>query len=248
MLNLVFTHSLGLTAQTQWGPQLGEFAKFGRVTPVDLPGHGERPPSSSQHRHLEDASRLLDAVTTGSDPAVLIGSNYGGMVAAAYAASRPGRLAALVLVNGRARVGATARDAMLARAAELGGEHSMQELADQVVDRWFTERFARENPAYVETLRKVLADQDPAGYAAASRWAATADLSQDLVRIRVPTLAMSSRADSSFTDGGLADVLGRIVDVWFRPISGTHLAAQESAAEFHAAVASFLRGLPGGAD
>jgi len=246
MLNLVFTHSLGLTAQAQWGPQLGEFAKLGRITTVDLPGHGGQPFLSLPERHLESASRLIDAATAGPDPAVLIGSNYGAMVAAAYAATHPGAIGALVLVNGRARVSATSRDAMLARATELRGTQSMHDLADQVVGRWFTEQFAHEHAAYVDVLRRVLADQDPAGYAEASRWVACADLRQELERIEVPTLAVSARADTSFADGGLMDVLARVENVWFRPIRGAHLAAQESAAEFYAAVSVFLRGLPGG--
>lgn len=245
MLNLVFTHSLGLTAQAQWAPQLADFANLGRVTTVDLPGHGGQPFRSLPERHIEGASTLIDAATAGPDPAVLIGSNYGAMVAAAYAASHPGALTALVLVNGRAQVTATARDAMLARAAALREAQSMHDLADQVVGRWFTEKFAHEHAAYVDVLRGVLADQDPAGYAEASRWAACADLRQELERIDVPTLAVSSRADASFSDGGLMDVMARVENVWFRPIPGAHLAAQEAVAEFYAVVAVFLRGLPG---
>jgi 3-oxoadipate enol-lactonase len=121
----------------------------------------------------------------------------------------------------------------------------MHDLAHQVVGRWFTEQFAQEHAPYIDALRAVLADQDPAGYAEASRWAACADLRQELERIEVPTLAVSSRADTSFSDGGLMDVLARVENVWFRPIPGAHLAAQESVAEFYAAVAAFLRGLPG---
>jgi pimeloyl-ACP methyl ester carboxylesterase len=248
MLNLVFTHSLGLTAQAQWGPQLGAFAALGRVTTVDLPGHGGQRLSSTHEHHLQGASRLIDAAIAGPDPAVLIGSNYGGMVAAAYAASRPGVIKALVLVNGRARVGATARDTMLARAAELRGQGGMRRLADQVIGRWFTEDFAHENPGYVKALQSVLADQDSAGYAEATRWVASADLREDFTRIDAPALAVTSRADSSFADGGLADVLERLPDVWLRPIPGAHLAAQESPADFYAAVASFLRGLSGWAE
>jgi pimeloyl-ACP methyl ester carboxylesterase len=90
----------GLGSDTErWLPTARILARRHRVVFVDLPGHGVS--AMSQPFSLERATRALDlALARASrEPVVLVGHSLGGLVAAAEACARPGRVRALVLIE-----------------------------------------------------------------------------------------------------------------------------------------------------
>lgn len=97
---MVMLHGLG-AAGTLFGPILNRLRPYVRRLIIpDLPGHGfsERPlPGTSQKEML---SALFDTLDDRIEaPAVLFGNSLGGFTALRYAALRPERVRALILVS-----------------------------------------------------------------------------------------------------------------------------------------------------
>jgi pimeloyl-ACP methyl ester carboxylesterase len=100
---LVCLHGAGGSAEL-WAPQLDGLAGVARVVAPDLPGHGPlggrgRP---SVPAYADWVAAFLDALGLG--PVVLAGHSMGGAIAQTLALTRPGRVAALILVATGARL------------------------------------------------------------------------------------------------------------------------------------------------
>jgi pimeloyl-ACP methyl ester carboxylesterase len=113
-LDLVFLPEWFNNLETQWeDPRLARFperlSSFARVVMLNQRGMGLSDPipltdSMAAEEWIEDASAVMDAVGVGR--AALLGTGIGGAVALLFAASHPGRVSALVLVNSTARTAA----------------------------------------------------------------------------------------------------------------------------------------------
>ena len=94
----------GGSSALMWGDAVEALARLGRVIAYDRRGcaRSERPQPyrTSVAEQADDAAGLLDAVAAG--PAVVIGRSYGGAVAIDLALRHPGRVRALVLLEGDA--------------------------------------------------------------------------------------------------------------------------------------------------
>ena len=94
-------HGAGSSAAL-WEGAVPELAKRGRTILYDRRGsfRSERPEpyATNVHEQADDAAALLDAL--GAAPAVVIGRSYGGAVAVDLALRHPGRVRALVLLEG----------------------------------------------------------------------------------------------------------------------------------------------------
>ncbi|MEZ5260107.1 MAG: alpha/beta fold hydrolase [Ilumatobacteraceae bacterium] len=99
-LPLVFVHGLG-TSATAWDVVRPLLDDEFTVIALDLLGHGESPvpddPSEyTRDRMLAEFDELLDGLP---QRPVMIGHSLGGYLTLAYAATRPGRLAGIVVEN-----------------------------------------------------------------------------------------------------------------------------------------------------
>jgi pimeloyl-ACP methyl ester carboxylesterase len=96
---MVLLHGPGEFA-AGWLPVLPQLVRSHRVIVPDLPGHGASEILDGG-LDADGVLRWLDALieSTCSVPPVLVGRTVGGAIAARFAAERPGRLAALVLVD-----------------------------------------------------------------------------------------------------------------------------------------------------
>ncbi len=99
---LVFVHGFAC-ARDDWRHQLPHFARRHRVAALDLRGHGESTAEAEActlRGCAEDVCALLDALDL--PPAVLIGHSMGCRVVLEAYTQAPGRIAALVLLDGSA--------------------------------------------------------------------------------------------------------------------------------------------------
>jgi pimeloyl-ACP methyl ester carboxylesterase len=83
-----------------WGPVLAALASRTHAVAYDRAGLGDSDPerhTPSTERTMADLSRLINVVSAG--PCVVAGHSYGGLLALMLAASHPGQLAGLVLVD-----------------------------------------------------------------------------------------------------------------------------------------------------
>ena len=97
---LVFVHGLGGTTAT-WDGVVEAMAPRHLTVAVDLLGHGASPVPDDPALYTRDAALSdLDDVLAGIDgPAVLVGHSLGGYLSLAHAATRPGAVAGIAVLN-----------------------------------------------------------------------------------------------------------------------------------------------------
>jgi malonyl-CoA O-methyltransferase len=195
--DLVLLHGWALHGG-MWGPWLDQLARRARLYLVDLPGHG-------RSKWPEDASTLRDLARAVSphvpNGAAVLGWSLGGMVALELARSRPGDLAALVLI--------ATTPCFLARedwpagmnpgvldgfAAGLAGDYRRTLSNFLALQTWGDENASQA----LRSLRANLdahGEPDPHALVAGLGILRTADLRDELAAIAVPALVIAGEHD-----------------------------------------------------
>ena len=188
---LLLSASLG-TTHALWEPNLPSLARRYRVFRYDHPGHGASPVGP---RTIEGLARkalsLLEAL--GLERVTFCGTSLGGMVAMWLGAHASERLERVVLCCTAPRL--PPAEQWLERAA-IVRENGMEAIADDVVARWFTPRFAGERKPW----REMLVSTPPEGYARCCEAIAAMDLRPELAAIKVPTTVILGRHDPVVDD------------------------------------------------
>lgn len=169
---VVLIHGVGMRLEA-WGPQIDALRKTHRIIAVDLPGHGESRP-------LPDDARLSEYVAFFADfldwlklgPVNVAGHSMGALIAGGLAAERPQAIARVALLNGVYRRGEAARQAVMARAAEIVSGDFDREAP---LKRWFGTDQGRDQEEAYALCRTLLATVDAKGYATAYRAFAEGD-------------------------------------------------------------------------
>jgi 3-oxoadipate enol-lactonase len=217
---LILSSSLG-TTHRMWDPNVATVATRYRVVRYDHPGHGDSPPGP---RTIEGLARevleLADELQF--EPFTFCGISLGGFVGMWLGANAPERLERLFLCCTAPRLPPPQQ--WLDRAANVR-EHGVGFIADSVVARWFTPRFAD-----TARYRDMLASTPAEGYARCCEAIAQMDLRDELSRIKVPTTVIFGRHDPVTGDEPrrlLAEV-GDVVE-----LDAAHLASVEAAGAFN---------------
>ncbi|MFC0216785.1 pimeloyl-ACP methyl ester carboxylesterase [Pseudochelatococcus lubricantis] len=187
---LLLIHGVGMRAEA-WKPQIEELSRSHHVIAVDMPGHGGSSPLSPDAR-LPDfvgwAARLVEAL--GEGPVNLAGHSMGALVSAGLAVERPDLVVRVALLNAVHRRSPEARNAVIARAAEISGGDGR---IDGPLSRWFGDD--------QDDIRAMVADwlagMDLRGYATAYRSFAEGDTvyADRLSQIRCPALLLTGEHD-----------------------------------------------------
>jgi 3-oxoadipate enol-lactonase len=222
---IVFTGSLG-TDLTMWEPQADRLKPHFCTLRYDIRGHGASgvPPGPYSMDDLgSDLVALLDRL--GIERASLCGLSIGGMISMWVAARAPERVERLVLCCTAAQLGP--REGWHERAATVraGG---VEAVADAVLGRWFTPRFASDHPEVIERFRAQLVATPPEGYAGCCEAIAAMDLTGDLPSIGAPTLVLAG-ADDPATPPEYGEQIARLIPgARFELVSNAaHLASVE---------------------
>nr|WP_204068926.1 4-carboxymuconolactone decarboxylase [Planobispora siamensis] len=235
---LVLGPSLGTTLEI-WEPQMEALTASWRVLRYDLPGHGGSEPVGGPVAAGLTVDALAEAVLelTGEERFAIGGISLGGAVAATVAARGSGRVTGLVLCCTSARFGEPGP--WLERAAAVRRD-GMRQLAQTLVGRWFTPRFAEDDPGRISWVLDMLHTVDPGSYAACCEAIAGYDLIGGLNAITAPTLIVAG-ADDPATPVDHALTLVRGIDgALLTVVPGAHLASVERAAAVTSAVTRHL--------
>jgi 3-oxoadipate enol-lactonase len=200
---LILGGSLG-TNLAMWDGQLSLAGRL-QLVRFDLPGHGGSlaPPGPYSIADLAgDVLALMDEL--GLERASYAGISLGGMIGMWLAANAPDRIERLVVMCSAARM--TNASAYAERAVTVRAKGSTAEIADAVLDRWLTPRFAAERPEVRTKLRSMLTATNPEGYASCCEAIAAMDLRDQLGAIVAPTLVISG-ADDLATPVGLQEAM-----------------------------------------
>lgn len=189
---IAFTGSLG-TDLTMWQTQSDRLGDRFRTLRYDVRGHGASSVPEGPYSIADlgsDLVALLDRV--GIERASLCGLSIGGMISMWVAAHHPERVERLVLCCTSALLGPPEGWHERAAAVRTGG---IESIADAVLERWFTPRFAAEHPEVIGRMRGQLVATPPEGYIGCCEAIAAMDLTGDLPSISAPTLVLSAEQD-----------------------------------------------------
>jgi 3-oxoadipate enol-lactonase len=238
---VVLLHPLGVD-RTVWRPVEAALPGF-RFLSYDLPGHGASPAPGARYT-VEDLGDQLADLLRAADvgPAHVVGVSLGGLVAQALAARDPGLVDHLVVVDAVAVYPEAMRDMWRERAA-LVREQGIEPLVAPTVEMWFTADAIERDDHAVRTVRRLLLDTDPEGYARACEVLATADTTDLLEEITAPTMVVCGEDDGPAFTAAAPRLAESIEDARLEWLAGArHAGAVEHPTAFAALLASFLPG------
>ncbi len=184
--------SLGTTLE-MWDRQRPLCSRL-RLVAFDHRGHGGSPVPEAPYEIADlgrDVLALMDALEL--DRGSYCGVSLGGMVGMWLGANAPDRIERLVLICTSAHM--PPASAWQARAAAVREAGSVEPIADTVLERWLTPRFATAHPEVRDWLRTMLAGSSPDGYASCCGAIERMDLRPELPQIGAPTLVISGAED-----------------------------------------------------
>jgi 3-oxoadipate enol-lactonase/4-carboxymuconolactone decarboxylase len=188
---VVMANSLGATLR-MWDEQASALNDRFRSLRYDHRGHGGSPIPPGPYT-IEDLGRDVLALLEqlGIERVSFCGLSLGGMVGMWLASEAPGRIDRLVLCCTAARFAPDVYDSR----AQTVREHGVAEIADDVLERWFTPAFRLSQHEVVEWARCMLLGTPAEGYAGCCEAVRDADLSGRLGDIRAPTLVIAGADD-----------------------------------------------------
>jgi len=233
---VVFANSLG-TDYRLWDAVLPLLPQGLRIIRYDKRGHGlsSCPPAPySMDSLVNDAERLLDHL--GVRDCLFVGLSIGGMTAQALAAKRPDLIRAMVISNTAAKIGTPDIWQDRIDAIRHGG---IGELADGVMERWFSEEF-RASPQ-LAIWRNMLVRQPAAGYIGCSAAIRDTDLYEITGGLTLPTLAIAGDVDGSTPAAMVRETAALIKGSGFHIIRGAgHLPCVERPVEYARVLSEFI--------
>jgi 3-oxoadipate enol-lactonase len=191
---LALPSSLGTTTDL-WDANVPAWSETFRLLRYDQRGHGrsEVPPAPYSIEDLgRDFVSLLDEL--GIERVSFCGLSLGGATAMWLAANVPARIDRLVLACTSPQFGDP--DGWLDRAA-IVRDKGLEGIADTVLERWFTPRFAREHPEVPARFRELLVTTPREGYAGCCEALAGWDFRSKLGQIEAPTLVIAGSEDTA---------------------------------------------------
>jgi len=234
---LVLSHSLGASGE-MWNPQLDALARRFRLLIPDHRGHGNSsvPPGPySVDQFGQEVLDLLDLLQL--QQVLFCGLSLGGMIGMWLAQNAPERVERLVLCNTAAKILDTT---LLERRIEVIERDGLAAIADNVIDRWFTERFRASHGQQVAAARNMLLATAPEGYARTSAAVCALDLGDELNSIRCATLVIAGRHDLATPLKWNQAIADAIPHARLTALEAAHLSNIEADEDFNQAVVEFL--------
>jgi 3-oxoadipate enol-lactonase len=238
---LIFCHALA-TRQDLWDRQRAALSQHFRILSFDLRGHGESPPPGSGDYSFEsqadDVVALMDHLDIRS--AALVGISVGGEIAQVAAARHPRRVDRLILSSTACYTDPARASTWESRIREAG-RLGMSGIAAATASRWFSERFAAENPAVIEWCRQCVSQTQLESYVGLARVIQVMDLRPLLGTISCPTLVLCGDQDHN-TGPKTARVLAELIpNSTLSIFTGSgHFPNIEVAGQFNRAIAEFM--------
>jgi 3-oxoadipate enol-lactonase len=237
---ILFGNSLG-TNLHMWDAQMPALAKNFRLLRYDMRGHGmTEAPADVEAYTIDDlagdALALLDAL--GIARFHYCGLSIGGMVGQRLGARAPARTLSLALCN---TAGIMAAPQLYRDRAALVRKNGLEAIADAVLQRWFTERFLKQNPDAAAGVRVMLTRNSVAGYAGCCLALAAMDLTVDARLIACPTLVVTGGLDQATPPERGRDIARAVKGAKLVEIADcAHISAIEQPDAVSAALAEFF--------
>ncbi len=239
--NLVLLHGIG-SQSASWVQQLEGLSTAFRVFAWDAPGYGESDPIATEAPSAGEYAATLESFLTALEVThpILVASSLGALMATSFAATCPGRVAGLVLLNPAGGYGLAepaVREGRLAsrleRLARLGPQGMAENLPGGMLSG-AASRKAREIAMWSQ------ARIDPQGYAQAARMLAHGTLVNDAARYPGPVRVVATSADTITPAQDCERIAGAFPRAVYQLLDGPgHLSYVESPGLVNALIADF---------
>jgi len=234
---VLLSNSLGTTLE-MWDPQVAALTERYRVLRYDSRGHGQSDAPEGPYEIAQlgrDAVALLDALDI--ETVGFCGVSKGGMVGMWLGVHTPERIGRLVLANTSSYIGAP--EVWNAR-IETVRRDGMAAIVPGLIDRWFTPRFQKEDPAAVERIVAMLRSIPPQGYVACCAAVRDMDQREDIAAITAPTLVISGTHDGATPPTHAQLIAATIPGAALVDLDAAHLSNIEQANLFNRNLIGFL--------
>jgi 3-oxoadipate enol-lactonase len=195
-----------------WSDQLPALLAEGwQVLRLDMRGHGGSRPVAGEATMDElalDVIGVLDFLDLAQIH--FIGVSIGGMIGQLLAIDHGARLRSMVICNTSPKSAPGARSMWEARLAQIRAASSVEPLADETMQRWFTAGFKARRPERFRQVRETIARTSPEGYRAAATAIIDFDASARLGSVKVPTLVLCGADDPGSPPEGNREIAKRI--------------------------------------
>ncbi len=235
---LVLSHSLGASG-AMWEPQFASLGRHFRLLIPDHRGHGNSSVPDEPYRIEQFGNELLALLDSMELERVsFCGLSLGGMIGMWLGQNAAERVEKLVLCNTAAKI----EDTNLLRSRiDLIRSKGIEAIAENVIQRWFTDEFCGLNPRTVEAARRMLLSTSAIGYANTSIAVCELDLRDDLGAIRCPTMVIAGDHDMATPVAWNRAVADAIPNAKLVTLKAAHLSNIEARDSFNRVVESFLR-------
>jgi 3-oxoadipate enol-lactonase len=245
--NLVLLHSL-LSDRTSYEPLAARIAGQRRLFMVNLPGFGTSPSAAPALGDYADAVAAMFHELSLPRQTDVLGNGLGGFVALMLASRHGARFERLVLVGSAIAFPEEGR-AMFRALADKAARDGMAALSDAAMRRMFPAPFIAAKPEVVAGRRAVFERIDPGVFASACRMLAALDLSEELPRIKNPTLIVVGAEDQATPPALGRTLADRLASATLLELPGLgHCPHIQDPDAFVVAIAPFLGLRPGRTD
>ncbi len=241
---VVFINSLG----TDFRIWEAVSAALGEDVPhllYDKRGHGLSDTGSggrSIDDHVDDLIGLVDRFGLGQ--VALCGLSVGGLIAQRLYARHPDAVAGLMLLDTAHKIGTNESWGQRIATVERDG---IEAIADGIMKVWFTPTFHRKRSAELAGCRNMLARQPLDGYVATCMALRSADYTDAVQRIAVPTLCAVGEQDGSTPPALVKSLADLIPGARFEVVrDAAHIICIEQPEATVTLIRDFLGSLPGG--
>ena len=202
---LFLIHGIG-ASHIGWKSTLPILTKHFTVISYDLRGHGASPIPQNKfglEELVEDLEHLR--IKTGFEKAHFAGHSLGGMIGPAYALKYPDHVLSISLLSTAAfrseedvkKVNSVVRDMK---------EKGIPEVLQTLTNRWFTDKFIKENPNVVKDRLKQVIDTNSDVFLNVFHIYAETEMSPWLHKIQKPCLVLTGEHD-----GGCSPRLNELI-------------------------------------
>jgi 3-oxoadipate enol-lactonase len=231
---LVLGHSLG-TNFALWQSTLEQLGKHCDLLRYDPHPRQNEAMGASIEGRGRALLQLLDRLAI--NQVDFCGVSISGLVGQWLAISAPDRIHRLVLSNTAARIGTP--ETWQSR-IKLIHEKGLAEVAESLVNRWFSAEFSIRHPAVLTVLANDLRNFSTAEYLAGCEALRDADFRERVQQIKARTLVIAGAHDRATTLSDAEFLYEKIPGSQLRVFPCGHLACVESAEAFAKAVTEFL--------
>ncbi len=237
---VVMSHSLACNL-SMWDEQAAALAKRYKVLRYDLRGHGGTDAPAGDYTFdmlAYDAHALLEAL--GIKACHWVGLSIGGMIGQAFALKFPGVFKSLVLADTSSRNPPEAKAVWEAR-VKTARETGMEGVVEPTLQRWLTEPYRKSHPETAARLAAMIRATPVAGYAGCCAAIATLNFTDQLHKIKSPTLVIVGEQDPGAPPEVARVIHEKIAGSELVVIpSAAHIANLEQTAAFNRTLVSFL--------